>query len=66
MPTVEHLLLECPIIATHLRLGRSDGHSIATSVPMLASSDMYVETGQVLFDKWQQAEIQCLAITEQQ
>jgi hypothetical protein len=52
MPTVEHLLLACPIRATHWLDIR------ATSVPLLASSDVYVATGQVLFDTWQQAGIQ--------
>jgi hypothetical protein len=47
MPIVEYMLLECPIRAPHPQMGRSDWTLLTTSVSLLASSDMYVATGQV-------------------
>jgi hypothetical protein len=47
MPIVEFMLLECPIRATHPQMGRSDWTLLTSSVSPLASSDMYVATGQV-------------------
>jgi hypothetical protein len=44
---VEYMLLECPIRAPPPQMGRSDWTLLTTSVPPLASSDMYVATGHV-------------------
>jgi hypothetical protein len=41
------MLLECPIIAPHPQMGRSDWTLLTTSVSPLALSDMYVTIGQV-------------------
>jgi hypothetical protein len=47
MPIVEYMLLECLVRAPNPQMGLSAWTLLTTSVSPLASSDMYVATGQV-------------------